>query len=584
MYRGGRRLNLSQCPFNPEHGPGDAAIIERPDGALGFKCQHNSCADKRWSDIRALVDGPRKSSGSGWHNANTQYKSIDDIKWPEIIPLSDQHNVKDREDYPLHLLPTALRTASAEAARFHAVPEESPAAVGISVLATAIGKKAIVEERRGLEHFPSLFLALIAVSGSRKGSPFKSMNYPLNAYAEEKQEEYERELLLAKSKNLAIDNKISSIKHSAKKHDWSIEKTTTEINKYEAQRIRFPASPTLFTTDATEQRLIQKMYERNGTFSVLSGEGRPAFDSILGKYSGNGHTGDAVYLSGISGDTITRDRVGADGIAEEKIIYHPCLNACLMIQPDKYLEVATHKTLRESGALARIWPVWLKPKFGTRLEQEDDEGLDIAAFTSFNKMVKEILDHKTKKDEKGRDKPHKVRLSPEATTLRRELHNEIETLQGEGGEYEDVRDIASKAVSQICKLAMVLHIAKDHTVLDKDESFIDPGTWAIAQALGFYHLKEAVRSQRKADEDPVVEHARRIINWILKEKKTQLSTSVIIQFGPRPRLKSSEADKVLSLLAEQGYLVELANLANLAKRKPVFIVNPDLFSQFSQFS
>ena len=32
----------------------------------------------------------------------------------------------------------------------------------------------------------------------------------------------------------------------------------------------------------------------------------------MGKYSGDKRTGDALYLAGISGDTITRDRVGGD--------------------------------------------------------------------------------------------------------------------------------------------------------------------------------------------------------------------------------------------------------------------------------
>ena len=81
-----------------------------------------------------------------------------------------------------------------------------------------------------------------------------------------------------------------------------------------------PVHPRRHTTDATEQRLFQKMEERGGEFAVLSSEGRPVIDSIMGKYSGNGRTGDATYLTGISGDTITRDRVGSEDGPEEKVI------------------------------------------------------------------------------------------------------------------------------------------------------------------------------------------------------------------------------------------------------------------------
>jgi len=44
---------LETCPINPEHtGNKEAVIIQDDDGKLGFKCHHNSCSDKHWSDVR----------------------------------------------------------------------------------------------------------------------------------------------------------------------------------------------------------------------------------------------------------------------------------------------------------------------------------------------------------------------------------------------------------------------------------------------------------------------------------------------------------------------------------------------------
>ncbi|HNF92837.1 MAG TPA: hypothetical protein PKZ67_11615, partial [Accumulibacter sp.] len=60
QHEGSERFRLAHCPFNPEHGKGEAAIFRRAGGALGFKCQHNSCSSKGWADVRALVDGPRE--------------------------------------------------------------------------------------------------------------------------------------------------------------------------------------------------------------------------------------------------------------------------------------------------------------------------------------------------------------------------------------------------------------------------------------------------------------------------------------------------------------------------------------------
>lgn len=58
-HEGRDRYRLERCPFNPDHGKGEAAIFQAPSGALGFKCQHAGCADKHWADVRALVDGAR---------------------------------------------------------------------------------------------------------------------------------------------------------------------------------------------------------------------------------------------------------------------------------------------------------------------------------------------------------------------------------------------------------------------------------------------------------------------------------------------------------------------------------------------
>ncbi len=58
-HDGSERYRLAQCPFNPDHVNGQAALFVSADGVPGFKCQHNSCADKHWRDVRDLFDGPK---------------------------------------------------------------------------------------------------------------------------------------------------------------------------------------------------------------------------------------------------------------------------------------------------------------------------------------------------------------------------------------------------------------------------------------------------------------------------------------------------------------------------------------------
>lgn len=47
---------LDCCPFNSDHKAPDSMITVGASGAIGFKCLHNSCQDKKWKDVRLLFE------------------------------------------------------------------------------------------------------------------------------------------------------------------------------------------------------------------------------------------------------------------------------------------------------------------------------------------------------------------------------------------------------------------------------------------------------------------------------------------------------------------------------------------------
>lgn len=51
-----RKIVLEECPFDSSHKAPDSAIFVMQNGAIAFKCFHNSCSDKRWRDVRQLFD------------------------------------------------------------------------------------------------------------------------------------------------------------------------------------------------------------------------------------------------------------------------------------------------------------------------------------------------------------------------------------------------------------------------------------------------------------------------------------------------------------------------------------------------
>lgn len=64
QWNGCTKYVLDQCVFDESHKAPDACVIVQANGAIGYKCLHNSCADKKWKDVRELLD-PNYQQWSG---------------------------------------------------------------------------------------------------------------------------------------------------------------------------------------------------------------------------------------------------------------------------------------------------------------------------------------------------------------------------------------------------------------------------------------------------------------------------------------------------------------------------------------
>lgn len=79
---------LDECPFDPSHKDGDAKIFQYFDGAIAFKCHHNSCRQYKWQDVRLKFEPDAYD-----HNDSERWKEID-LGW-------QQHNrEKEKQEIP----------------------------------------------------------------------------------------------------------------------------------------------------------------------------------------------------------------------------------------------------------------------------------------------------------------------------------------------------------------------------------------------------------------------------------------------------------------------------------------------------
>ena len=95
--------SLDHCPFDSSHVDGDSKIFLYPNGAIAFKCHHNSCAGKRWQDVRRLFEPDAYDNHSVDDHIEQGWKQHNRMKPPE------QREQKNAIEHPEEMFRTAAQ-------------------------------------------------------------------------------------------------------------------------------------------------------------------------------------------------------------------------------------------------------------------------------------------------------------------------------------------------------------------------------------------------------------------------------------------------------------------------------------------
>lgn len=203
--------------------------------------------------------------------------------------------------------------------------------------------------------------------------------------------------------------------------------------------------------------------------------------------------------------------------------------------------------------LARMWPIRIPSRIGTRTEIKNDPGLDTSKFTEYSETVHTMLSADTR-TASGRKVTHLARLSDGADDVRILFANNIESNMTK--RLEASADIANKATSQMVKLAALIHIAESPELLRDEQSTISKMDMERAYALTQYYIHEAVSIR----EESTTQDRHIIMAKAAIKKMCQIGGGQKIKAGrdiqrvirPRP-YDAKEATLVLDLLEEYGW-------------------------------
>ncbi|MBH1978591.1 MAG: DUF3987 domain-containing protein [Comamonadaceae bacterium] len=184
-HDGSERFKLAACPFNAEHVNGEAAIFRKASGALGFKCQHDSCSAKSWGDVRDLLDGPRQARApeSDPARRGPAFPPLGDDAadtWPDPTPLPDA--LPPVQPFDPDLLPMALRGWVTDIAHRMQCPPDFPAVGAVVALSSLIGARAVVQPkaRDDWQVVPNLWGLIVGRPGVMKSPALGESLKPLS--------------------------------------------------------------------------------------------------------------------------------------------------------------------------------------------------------------------------------------------------------------------------------------------------------------------------------------------------------------------------------------------------------------------
>jgi Protein of unknown function (DUF3987) len=267
QHEGNDRYKLAHCPFNPEHGKGEAAIFQRPDGVLGFKCMHNSCADKSWQDVRALVDGPRESRERQSEGAPAPTGNVGDYNWPEPKPIQAALQPVPAFD-PNTLLPDALRDWVMDEADRMPCPPDFIAAGGLVALGAIVGARCAIKPK-SLDDWlvvPNLWGGIVGLPSAKKSPAIGAALKPLDRLIARAIEEYEAakeafeaEKLVFEAQKDAIESRIKAAAKNAKKSD--INCIAAELEEHRQQTPESPLLRRYKSNDTTVEKLGELLRE-----------------------------------------------------------------------------------------------------------------------------------------------------------------------------------------------------------------------------------------------------------------------------------------------------------------------------------
>ena len=473
--------------------------------------------------------------------------------WPDPEELS---LIGKYMEYPIGAFPDKAGDAVLEVTEHGKMPTAIAACSALAALSVAIQSLVDVARDSRLIGPCSLNLLVVAVSGERKTTADRAMAAPMKEWEVAKRKEMEPEIQEARAKYSAWQAKVDGAKSAIKRTQAngpkmnsgvrvgpSVSDLEQDLIQLEQNPVPRPVELYLFHEDTTAEGLAwhvatgwpsQALWSDEGAL-VVGGQG-------MRKESALGFLGLLNRLWDGHPFKPTRK------VADTAEIRGKRFTSNLMLQPEVLHSLTGAGPSRGVGFFSRYLVAYPQSTMGQRLYTPPIG--DFEAVPAFGKRLQELLDRDPVIDEFGHLNPTVIHLSNEARDVWSEFHDVAEIGMRVYGEFEDIRDVASKIADNAARIACLFHVF-EHGVAGS----IDAETMARAVSVAAWYLNESKRTFGELAEPEHAANARTLSKWLaggagghLKDKV--IRANMILQHGPRAVRKKLERDEALELLTD----------------------------------
>jgi len=481
----GLKLQLEECPFNPDHKSPDSFVSQFASGMTIFSCSHDSCREYKWADFRAQIGDPKTPKTSnpvgsypskhGANRATADNSRGMKINCDEFIP------------FPIDELPPVLKRFCTEVSASVGCDNSFPAMAALAVCSAAIGTSRQLCIKYGWFCSSVIWTLLVGESGTQKSPPFRLAMSPLKARQERETDSYV-------NANRQYHDDLKAYKRNSKQ--WSKSPEGDEPESPER-----PTRDRCVVQDATIEALALVLNE-NPRGVLLARDELSGWLAGFDKYSSKSGASSEVpqWLELYNCEPLTIDRKTGD----ERFLYvrRPSVSICGGIQPETLSRCLT-KEHRDNGLESRLLMT-----FPPRQAKEwRDAELSPTTQSMYSDCVRDLFELQGEDD-----KPATLKLSSQARSLFKAYVNL--TGQEQSAMHGHQASQWSKLEEIPARLAIILHCIQQVTSVVTNHWEIDAETMQAAITLGEWFKSETLRIGRVLVEPEQQRSAKHLAKWI----------------------------------------------------------------------